>query len=134
MANIYLGAAKAIRGEHYEVRFQAALREEPATGRLRENKAARLYGQLLKLQDKPNETTFLAALKINFLNDHPSLPQRDLENIYFSTLNHLSRAINRGGSKFYPVMLEWYQLGLDSGILLKNGQISGITFSNIGLP
>jgi len=122
-----------IRGEQYEVRFQADLREEQATGWLRDNKSARLYGQLLKLQDSPDETASLAELKINFLNDHTSLPKRDLENIYFSTLNHLSRAINRGGSKYYPVILEWYQLGLDSGILLKNGKISGITFSNIAL-
>ena len=122
-----------IRGEQYEVRFQKALREEQEAGLLQENKTARLYGKLFKLQVMPEQKELLDKLKTTYLQNHQHLSPRDMENIYFSTLNHLSRQINRGGSRYYTKMLDWYQIGLDSESLLKNGKITGITFSNIAL-
>lgn len=122
-----------IRGEKYEMVFWDQLREKDSVELLEGNVVDELYQQLFSMQEQPDIEPLWDQLKIDFERRYQQLPTRDLRNIYFSTLNYLSRKINEGKSRFYPETLAWYGLGLEAGILLDHGLISHVTFNNIAL-
>jgi len=65
-----------------------------------------------------------------------SIEKYDLETVeikdaYFLSLNFCIQQINAGKTSYNNEMFEMYQTGISKGILLKNGKLSAITFSNI---
>lgn len=122
-----------IRGGAYTLRFWETLEVEQQNGFMEGNPTVGLYNNLFKVLSTPADYSLVEDLKEAMLLDYKALLPRDLNNVYYSTLNHLSRMINRGGSEYYPRTLAWYRLGLETDILLVDGKISHITFNNIAL-
>lgn len=128
-----LGNRSRILGEEYEITLWEELQDLYQSGAMEGNPIGHLYHLLFVLLDDPTNLQHYEELKAAFLSYRAKLPLRDLASIYFSTLNYLGRRINQGRSQDYLEMLEWYKLGLEQRFLLRQGQISEVTFNNIAL-
>lgn len=122
-----------ILDEKYTIRFWQAIEKEHENGLLANNITAILYQQLFLLLSQLQNDSLLDSFKSKFNNHLFELPLRDRKNLYYTTLNYLSRLINQGEGQYYAKILSWYQLGLREELLLTDKRISHITFNNIAL-
>lgn len=90
-----------------------------------------VYSQALRMLEMPRETTHYYRLKELLATYRPVIPQRELRILYNYALNVCVRQINIGKSAFYKEIWDLYKLLLAEGILLKNGQLSQWSYSNI---
>lgn len=90
-----------------------------------------VYSQALQMLEAPRETKYYFQLKALLDTHRPMIPQRELRILYNYALNVCVRQINIGKSAFYQEIWELYKLLLAEGILLKNGQLSQWSYSNI---
>lgn len=122
----------AILAQSHPIRFWEALKQEHEHGLLATHTLTQIYLALFALLDSKTDADFF-AFKEQFRHHQHELPATDLPSLYYTTLNYLSRQINSGRSEFYPELLEWYQLGLTDGLLIRQNNISEVTFNNITL-
>jgi uncharacterized protein YbgA (DUF1722 family) len=126
-----LQSRRSILGESHDQRFFPAILEERAAGLLTDHPTATLYDKLQALLE--NEEVNLADLQEAFVQQFAHLPEADRVNIFYRVLNFLSRRINRGEESLIEKMLDWYRIGMETGVLLTEGIVSPTTFSNIAL-
>lgn len=91
----------------------------------------RVYSQALSMLEMPRETAHYYQLKELLGEYRPLIPEPELRILYNYALNVCVRQINIGQTAFYQEIWELYKLLLAEGILLKNGQLSQWSYSNI---
>jgi hypothetical protein len=90
-----------------------------------------VYSQALQMLEEPREAEHYYRLKELLAEHRPIIPKLELRILYNYALNVCVRQINIGRSDFYREIWELYKLLLSEGILLKNGQLSQWSYSNI---
>ena len=89
-----------------------------------------IYNLLNKLHDTGEEGFFFKYKQLFFKNID-KIKRFDCRIIYFIGLNYCSRKISAGLIAFSNEALIWYKLGLEKKLLIDNGKMSDITFTNI---
>lgn len=69
--------------------------------------------------------------KKRFFEVCPLLPFQDQKILLFSVLNDAARLYQQGKAEFLSVLLELYQFGLESKLIVHNNQLTETTFLNI---
>lgn len=113
---------------HFLEEIRAYQRRQPDLEQL---PLIQVYTQALRMLESPRETEHYFRLKELLATYRPIIPQRELRILYNYALNVCVRQINIGKSAFYQEIWELYKLLLAEGILLKNGQLSQWSYSNI---
>lgn len=66
-----------------------------------------------------------------FFNTISALPEAEITDLYLFSINYCIRRSNTGSPEYVQELLDFYKLGLEKGILIKQGRLSPSTFKNI---
>lgn len=124
---------RQVLGEDYEQRFLEAIAQERASGLLPDSPTVLLYGLLLQLLARVGDFALLSELRTAFEANVQGLSIRDQHNVFYTIINQLSRLINQGRQEYLNEIVDWYNLGLEAGVITPDGVISPVAFSNIAL-
>lgn len=80
--------------------------------------------------EKENETHF-HNLKTQIIENGHLFPKKELGDTYILALNYCIRRMNLGHSNFIRESFDLYKEGLETEILIQDGQISRFTFTNV---
>lgn len=69
-------------------------------------------------------------LKSLLLESGPSFPVDEIKDAWMLALNFCIQEINKGNSDFYKEALLFYEKGIENQMLIENGHLSPITYSN----
>ena len=76
------------------------------------------------------DTTFYFNLKSNLLEKGIDYPVEEIKDAYLLAMNFCIQEINKGNNDFYKEAFQLYEQGIQKLILLENGYLSPITYSN----
>lgn len=89
------------------------------------------YFHIYNMLDGKDAEENYAAVKA-ILDEHlDHFGHRDQNDILHFAMNFCIRRLNKGGAKYYRESFSLYQMGLDKGVLLENGQLSPWTAKNV---
>jgi hypothetical protein len=92
--------------------------------------AINIYYQLYRMITKAGETHYYSVL--HHLNtQQEALPDEELKNIYNYLQNYCIQKINAGNPTFLQEIFNLYQVQLEKGLLLEDGQLSEWHYKNI---
>ena len=77
-----------------------------------------------------NDTVFFYQLKSNLLEKDRNYPVHEIKGAYLLAMNFCIQEINKGNTDFYKEAFHLYEQGIQKLILLENGYLSPITYSN----
>ena len=92
--------------------------------------AINIYYQLYQMITKAGETHYYSVLH-HLSAQQENLPDEELKNIYNYLQNYCIQKINAGEAKFLQEIFQLYQVQLDKGLLLEDGQLSEWHYKNI---
>lgn len=122
----------AVVNAGYECHFLEEIRQyQHSRSDLADLPLIQVYSQALRMLEAPRDTAHYYELKELLAIFRPVIPKPELRILYNYALNVCVRQINIGRSDFYQEIWELYKLLLSEGILLKNGQLSQWSYSNI---
>ena len=125
-----LKSKSEIFAAEYPTRFRAAITAEFEKGLLSDNDLFALYLAAEQLTDRGDTNSFRAYEQLFFANAEKIVGEDRLF-LFFIGLNYAVRQLNQGDSEMRRTPLRWYKFGLKNGILIEDGLMSPITFSNI---
>ena len=92
----------------------------------------RLYYALFLAIENDKEPDYFRQFKEEiFSSSKTSIDQEELKNLYFFGINYCLRKFRQGNKSFAKDLMEFYQSGIEEGVLLENGRISPWTFKNM---
>lgn len=77
-----------------------------------------------------NETAFYHRLSAQLLDKDKNYPVDEIKDAYLLAMNFCIQEINKGNADFYKEAFHLYEQGIQKEILLENGYLSPITYSN----
>lgn len=77
-----------------------------------------------------NDPAFYYLLKENMLGKDRDYPVEEIKDAYLLAMNFCIQEINKGNTDFYKEAFYLYEQGIQKAILLENGYLSPITYSN----
>lgn len=77
-----------------------------------------------------NDVVFYYQLKSNLLEKDRQYPADEIKDAYLLAMNFCIQEINKGNAGFYREAFLLYEQGIQKHILLENGYLSPITYSN----
>ena len=77
-----------------------------------------------------NEAAFYHQLTANLLDKARNYPVDEIKDAYLLAMNFCIQEINKGNTDFYKEAFLLYEQGIQKEILLENGYLSPITYSN----
>ncbi|MBK7940027.1 MAG: hypothetical protein IPJ82_24425 [Lewinellaceae bacterium] len=77
-----------------------------------------------------NDVVFYYQLKSNLLEQDRQYPADEIKDAYLLAMNFCIQEINKGNAGFYREAFLLYEQGIQKHILLENGYLSPITYSN----
>ncbi len=96
-----------------------------------ENPGVNMYYQIYKALHNQDEESHFFTIK-ELINTHlDEFPWEEQQEILRSTINYCIGKGNKGDSKFSKEALEFYDYGIDSGLLLVDDELSPTTFRNV---
>ncbi|MCO6488785.1 MAG: hypothetical protein J5I98_10225 [Phaeodactylibacter sp.] len=90
-----------------------------------------LYYTILQALLEEDEESYFRALQKNLAAAGPGIPPGDLQDIYLFAINYCARKIRQGREDYIGQALQLYLDGIQSGILIDNGQLSPWAFTNV---
>lgn len=114
----------------YNLSYLEAVKKAYKNGLLRDDSLFRLYVLALQLIEEPRKDVFFAYQSLYFNQGNVGYGEDDLF-LFYIGLNYAVRQINGGDIDFQKLPLEWYKFGLNRNILLVNGLMEHVDFSNI---
>ncbi len=124
---------RQVLGDDYEPRFLEAINTARVQGALPDARIMSMYHLLLELLERTGDLGLINSLRLEFAGSYEELPKQDQHSIFYTVVNQLSRLINQGKQIYLEETVHWYSLGLEAGIVIPNGVISPVAFSNIVL-
>ncbi len=77
------------------------------------------------------EESYFYQLK-DLLREHVhGFPIKEMQNMFLSAINYCIRQLNQGNRKYLREIFELYQIEIDEQIILIDGKIPSVTYSNI---
>lgn len=77
-----------------------------------------------------SDATFYYRLKSSLLEEGKNYPADEIKDAYLLAMNFCIQEINKGNMEFYKEAFHLYEQGIQKLILLENGYLSPITYSN----
>jgi len=126
---IALASAKKILNISYQLRFLEVIERENKKGFIENNPLLKLFWWSLKLEETL-ETIEFATYEQLLFSSLPQLRKEDQKLLFFHGLNYVIRQANKGTTSFYLVIFEWHKKGIRYELLLEQGRMDTIHFSN----
>ena len=80
---------------------------------------------------KTGKIQYYESLKVLLLQSFNQFPIAEMRNILLLTINICIRKLNAGEKPFLREAFNWYKQGFETGILIKNKEISRYTYNNV---
>ena len=128
-----LSRRKIMKTEFDTGLLSAALQFVAQRPQLLEYPAIAVYYHGYMALSKPEEETHFFALKTLLGKVNHTFPLHELRDIYLLAVNFCINRINLRQDRYLRELLDLYQVGLQAGAFLDNGQISRFTYTNIAL-
>ncbi|MCC6461440.1 MAG: hypothetical protein IT260_13280 [Saprospiraceae bacterium] len=77
-----------------------------------------------------NDAAYFFQLKTNLLEKDRNYPVQEIKDAYLLAMNFCIQEINAGNPVFFKEAFHLYEQGIEKQILLENGYLSPITYSN----
>lgn len=90
-----------------------------------------LYYNIYQALNEEEEEIHFIRLKDFLLNYAQRTAPDDLEDIYIFAINYCARKIRQGKENYLAEAFKLYQVGIEKGVLLKNGMLSPWNFANV---
>lgn len=123
-------AHQAVYKTDYAIEMIAPLLDNAGQPEQQKVPAIAVYYYCYKILSTPEEDHYFYAFKEKLLNHISHFPKAEMRDLFLMALNFCIRKINEN-RPYFREALELYRKGLESKILLENGQLSRFTYNNI---
>lgn len=117
----------------YNLHFLPDILQKGQSGFMEDNAVFQLYRVLFELYENPSEERHFFSLKNLLATEISNLRRLDQSLLLTQLINYGVQKINTGKDIYYVECLDLYKLGLDSDLVLENGQINEAVYGNIAL-
>ncbi|MCB0582386.1 MAG: hypothetical protein KDD10_24120 [Phaeodactylibacter sp.] len=90
-----------------------------------------LYYTILQALLEEGKESYFRVLRKSLADPGPGIPPGDLQDIYLFAINYCARKIRQGREDYIGQALQLYLDGIQSEILIDNGQLSPWAFTNV---
>lgn len=97
---------------------------------LLEESAISVYYYAYKTFTNPSEESYFERLEYLIHNEREKFQHSEVRTLYLAALNYCVPKINQGRQDYYRKAFELYKKGVETGILMENGELSRYTFLN----
>ena len=97
----------------------------------KENPAFTVYLALLRLSEEEQKDIHFQKAKQVYATHLHCLNEEEQRNVLTILLNHANQRLIKGDDRYLKEQFDLYQLGLDHQLMIEQGRISDIIFSNI---
>lgn len=105
---------------------------ERTPGLLKYSSVALYYYYYRAATDKEQSEHYYLAFKEVFAKEAKRyLEEEEVRDLYTLALNYCIRRINLGNADYQKELFEWYQMGLESKLLIDDGRLNPFKFNNI---
>lgn len=121
---------RAVRKVKYEVdideRFLRSIEERG----LENEPAVAVYLQVFRFLSKPDDEEAFQNFKVLINQHRDKFPSWEMRDLFLFALNFCIRRGNDGKKSYFQEGQELYKLGVETGYLLQNGELSRFTYLN----
>jgi hypothetical protein len=89
------------------------------------------YYATLNTENLEDSEESFQKFKDLFFNSITALPEDEIADLYLFSINYCIRRSNTGSPEYIRQLLDFYKLGLENDILIKQGRLSPSSFKNI---
>jgi len=93
--------------------------------------AVALYYYCYLFLTEKNDQAYFKKFRTLLSTHRENFPQEELKNLYRAAINYCIRQLNEGNTEFILEGWNLFQEGLQTEILMDNGQLSRFTFDNV---
>ena len=118
--------------KQYELRLKEEVVTQVVKPQYQDFPLIQIYYQLLQTLTQPEQALkSFYQFKDNLLEYYSAFNKMDAKSLFYFGINFCVRQFRLGNKAFAQDLMQLYQKGIDSGVLLEDGFISPWTFKNI---
>jgi hypothetical protein len=121
---------EAVYKANYQVDMEAEILTTALQPAYQQHTAIAIYLNCYHMLKYPEQETYFIAFREQLFEVIPHFPQEEMRDLFILGINFCIRQINRNTNTYMRELLELYQKGLASALLLENGVLSPFTYTN----
>ena len=122
---------QAIFGESYNINLSNEWIEHLVQKSYFDHPLAKIYYTVYQALIEDEQEGYFDQLKFYLDQEKKDIFQEDLRDIFLFAINYCARKIRKGRSNYVAEALDLYVNGIDSKVLLEEGQLTPWTFTNV---